>query len=429
MAAVGRFCWALAAVALGCGKPVGFGGPVTPLAEIHVQTTGDLPQATGESRTPNPRFALVWGLQWMPEPFCFLPPESDAVAAVIQAGCRDNFGFVPNVVGADVPIEPGTPTTIPLINLPAADVMVGDVTARIAYASLVVYDDKNGNGALDLGQPQRQAGGGDNADAYVDTGDVVLGASFSSITRPDQRIAYIEGDSSKLANIAFYPRPGCPELAASLHEFWVFSAGGLSEASLVASLLSGFQALPSEPSCGVGSLDDTVVTVGLGNAQASPPPIPLDASPLDALDTLDASSSETVDATPGSPLDAGPVAGPDLSQLACTTGDTSGFTSYRGPLGSGGRGPFGPGGKQAVLPDLSDPNLFSACASFPSLPGDTASRPSGQQLVLAYRNRTCRTTLHYTLRGCRRDPACTTTEWDNTADPTVLNWWPCERPQ
>jgi len=31
--------------------------------------------------------------------------------------------------------------------------MIGDLTARIAYASLIVYDDINGNGMLDLHHP------------------------------------------------------------------------------------------------------------------------------------------------------------------------------------------------------------------------------------------------------------------------------------
>ena len=145
-----------ATVWLGCGKPVELGGPVTPLAKVHVQTSGDLPPgsaADGGSSTPQLHVALVWGLQWLPEPFCVLPPESPEVAAVAATGCRDSFGFVPDRAGADAPLEPGVPATLSLINFPAADVMVGDLTARIAYASLVVYDDRNSNGTLDVRHP------------------------------------------------------------------------------------------------------------------------------------------------------------------------------------------------------------------------------------------------------------------------------------
>jgi hypothetical protein len=422
MATVARSVFALAAVVvIGCGKPVGLGGKVTPLVQIQVQTVGDLPMVPGldgQPRAPNLRVALVWGLQWMPEPFCFLPPESPEAATVIAVGCRDTFGFVPDVVGADVPVEHGVATTIALINLPAADVMVGDVTARIAYASLIAYDDRNSDGILDLGRPQRQASSGDNADSFVNTGDVVLGASFSSMTQPDQRIAYIEGDYAKLSGVAFYPRPGCPDPPPPVDGFWVFSAGGLSRSSLLASLVPG-STLPTEPSCGVASLADALVSIALQNPAAGALPILLDAS---ATDSPDASVTGDVDAEPSSPLDAGPSSGPDLSQLACTTNDSGGVTSYRGPLGSRR-------GQSTPLPNLKDPNLVWACANFPRLPGDTGDPPAGQQLVMAWRNRTCRTTLHYTLRGCRRDPACATTEWDNTADPRALSWWPCKLPQ
>ena len=96
------------------------------------------------------RVALVWGAQWLTEPFCVLPAESPEAAAVIDAGCRDPFGFVPALVSVSVPIAVDVPATLTLSQLPAADVMVGDVTARVAYGSLVVFDDRNGSGTLEL---------------------------------------------------------------------------------------------------------------------------------------------------------------------------------------------------------------------------------------------------------------------------------------
>ncbi len=97
-----------------CSKPVGLDTPVTPLAQIHVQLAGDLSQvmpADAGAGAGNLHAALVWGLQWLPEPFCVLPPESPAAAAVIAAGCPDPFGFVPDRVGADTPIAPGSPAS------------------------------------------------------------------------------------------------------------------------------------------------------------------------------------------------------------------------------------------------------------------------------------------------------------------------------
>src|ERR1017187_7529094 len=68
---------------LGCSKAVGLGGTVTPLVQIQAQTSGDPAQFTPAGDTPSFHVALVWGLQWQPEPFCVLPPESPEAAAVI----------------------------------------------------------------------------------------------------------------------------------------------------------------------------------------------------------------------------------------------------------------------------------------------------------------------------------------------------------
>ncbi|HWJ55882.1 MAG TPA: hypothetical protein VNR90_06675, partial [Vicinamibacterales bacterium] len=114
-------------LAAACGRLQGFEGEAPPLATFNVLFQGDLAPAQHALRV-----ALVWGAQWLTEPFCVLPPESPEAADVIAAGCRDPFGFVPNVVSVGVPIAVGEPATLTLTQLPAADVMVGDVTARVA---------------------------------------------------------------------------------------------------------------------------------------------------------------------------------------------------------------------------------------------------------------------------------------------------------
>jgi hypothetical protein len=383
---------------LACGKPTGLGGPVTVLAQVHVLVP-DTPVAGGAADGGELdggeldggsdrnfdagavdggaislplRAALVWGMQWWPEPFCLLPPESAAAAQVIAAGCPDSFGFTPARVGADTPITPGVPATLDIIDLPTADLMVGDLTARIAYASIVVYGDGNGNGALDLASPPRQqrrggpggggpGGGGSGGDGTggdaVATTDVVVGASFISMTLPDQRVAYREGDFNPA--VAFYPRVGCPDPPP---KFSVLSAGGFSREQALAAALGG--GLPAEDpaTCGTASLDQTIV-------------VPLQ-----------------------------PTA--DLRQLACVPNDSGGVTYYREapPTVPNRRGPW-------------------ACMSFPHLPGDTTAAVPGQQLVWASApNEPCRYTFHYTLRGCNDDPGCATRKWDLPAPPP---WWPC----
>jgi len=358
-----------------CGKPLGLGGTATPLAQIHVQVTGDFASSDsldggtdtgfdgGVVAAPQSlRAALVWGLEWLPEPFCVLPPESSEAAAVIAAGCRDNFGFVPNRVGAEAPIVPGVPTTIELVTLPAADVMVGDITARIAYASVIIYDDRNGNGALDLRHPQRQRRRGEPITDASGDYDVIYGASFISMTEPDRRVSFLEGDFTALENVAFYPRQGCP---APPKVFSILSAGGFSAAAAISATLAG--QLPDEDpaSCGTATLDDTI-SVPL----QSPAP---------------------------------------LSQLGCTANDSGGVTYYRPPTDS---------------VDLV--HLTWACATVPRIAQATTVDP-GQQLVVASPpTDACRTTLHYTVRGCDDDPFCATPSWDFTANPP--SWWPCVLP-
>ena len=161
----------------------------------------------GGAGLPPLRVALVWGQQWWPEPFCLLaqaapatlatdPTQLGAVEGVAQAGCRDNFGFVPLQVGADVPLEASGTTAIPIISLPSAAEMVGDPAARVAYASLIIYQDGNGDGILDLAHPadQQQRGqSNSNSNDATNSPDTVYGASFISMTQPDQRVAYREG--------------------------------------------------------------------------------------------------------------------------------------------------------------------------------------------------------------------------------------------
>jgi hypothetical protein len=228
--------------------------------------------------------------------------------------------------------------------------MVGDVTARVAYASVIVYEDRNGNGILDLRHPQRQRQRhhDDNDDA-AGAADGVWGASFHSMTRPDRRVAFREGDFDEA--LAFYPRKGC---AAPPKGFSILSASGFSEGAALASLFTGELPRQTDPqACATATLDDTIV-------------IPLQ-----------------------------DPAG--LSQLACTANDSGGVTYYRAP-------------PTDVVPLT---NFAWACAGFPRLGRDAPGSTGGQQLVIAsHPSVPCQSTLHLTLRGCDNDPFCTTPDWD-----------------
>jgi hypothetical protein len=360
----------------GCGKLVGLNTPVTPLAQIQVQVADDIASGLGADagvQTPNLRVGLVWGAQWQAEPFCLWPPAdvmtpgSSGVQTVVAAGCPDSFRFVPDRDDADIAITPGASATITLVNLPTAEVMVGDLNARVAYASLVVYDDRNGNGTLDFHHPPRSRRNGE-PDLAEDAGapatwDVVYGASFISMTLPDQRVAYLEGTFDE--SVAFYPRKGCDP---PLPSFSILSASGFSQADVSAAALQ--HQLPEEDdltACRVATPDQAVVTIPKPDAKAF-------------------SQNPKM-----------------LAELACAVNDAGGTTFYRKP--------------PATAPDLS---VF-ACVGFPQIPGDDAGTASGVQLVVPSRpNDACQSVNHYILHGCSDDPSCAT-PWDVTPP----SWWPC----
>ena len=351
---------AVAAAAAGfalpaCGNLQGLGGPAVPLATFTFVVDGDTApvRPAGIDSDRALQVALVWGEQWLTEPFCILPPESDAAAAVIAAGCRDPFGFVAMRVGADVPVTLGAPTTISLQDLPSGDLMVGDITSRVAYASLVVYDD-DGDGTLDLATSHRLPGGGPGPpfEDTSDSSDIVYGASFLTMTAPDQRIGYLEGSFTRSA---FYPRAGCDDPAPG---FSVLSAGGFSYADGIASIVAG--TLPSEaPASCAGS------------------------KPPDATIMFSVQSPATA------------------QEASCNEVTDDSSTRYRQP-------PFD------KAPDLS--GRVTACAHLPSFDaGDQPNLI--QLVVSGRSTDRCKGLTHYTLRGCRNDVACQVPQWDYTASP------------
>lgn len=339
----------------GCGDLVGFGGDVPPLARISVQTTGNQPAT-------HLRIGLVWGAQQLPEPFCFLPAESDAAAAVIAAGCSDPLRFVPAQMEASVEVSPGVPGEIDLLTLPTADLMVGDVSARVAYASLVAYDDRDDSGTLELHDAQH-----DDPEEFFnlpppEAGDVVLGASFVSMTQPDVRIAFREG---AFVSTGFYPRAGCdgpPKF------FSILGAGGFSAADAFAASLRGELPQEDPATCRTGALEDTTVSVPLGTSAG-------------------------------------------LAQLACRE-DPDG-TRYHEP-------PTNP----SEVPDLT--GLVFACAKLPSFGEVDPTDVAANQLQLVIANPPgdpCAGMFHFVLRGCDRDPTCSDPEWNWIDVPP--SWWPC----
>jgi len=331
----------------GCGELKGLGGDPPPLVTFNVKVGNGVPSVRSL------QVALVWGAQWLTEPFCILPPESDAAAAIIAAGCRDPFGFVPARVAMSAPITLDALASLSLFDLPSADVMVGDVTARVAYGSFVVYDDRDGSGTLELATTHRAQSGGRGADFQdiADSADVIYGASFVTMTAPDQRVAYREGGFTPSA---FYPRSGCEDPPQG---FWVVGAGGFTKAVGLASAVTG-QLPPEDPSaCTRASPGDAVINVDL---QAS--------------------------------------AG--VNEVGCVERADDSSTRYREP--------------PADPPNLD--GRMTACAHLPSFDAGSQPNLI-QMVVSGRATDRCKGLTHYTLRGCRENVACPVPDWDYTATP------------
>jgi hypothetical protein len=349
-------------LAAGCGNLSGLGGNASPLATVHVQVTGAFASVQVPGPTaPKLQAALVWGTQWLTEPLCVLPTSDTSVQALIAAGCRDTFGFVPDRVAANAPVLADGTAELDLFDLPGADVMVGGVIARVAYASVMIYDDRDGNATLTLGRPARVAGRDQPRpnDNGMQTPDLVYAASFASMTEADTRLAYREGGFDRTA--AFYPRAGCGD---PLPSFSIVSAGGFSEMAALAAELNG-QLPPEDPSSCREQPADTTVTV------AYRPPA-------------------------------------QLHELACQERTLDSSIRYREP-------PDDPG-------PLTLTNRTTACAKVPDF-GTGQANGMIQYVVSGQSGESCMGLTHYVLRGCPNDPLCAQPEWDITKTPP--SWWPC----
>lgn len=363
-----RVC--LLAILLGaCGDLESFSGTATPLATITVTATGDLGavQLPGAD-DPDLHVALAWGEQWFPEAMCFLPPESPEVAAVLAEGCRNPLSFTPSRVTADAPLVPNEPVTLALTDLPAADLMVGTVEARIAYASFVIYDDRDHDGQMQLLRPQRVPGGGFDGDMGGDMMppggipvSIVYGASFVAMTEPDTRLAFREGD---FFESGFYPRHGCGD---PLPAFSLLSAGGFTFEEAIAATAAG--TLPSQDpaTCSEAPADDVSVTIPLRPTS-------------------------------------------EVRETACEQRREDSSVRYRQPPDE--------------APDFTTRQF--ACASIPNLGGDPIAPEGTVQLIVSSRaDAPCKSITHFTLFGCDESSSlmCDAYEWDFRANPPA--WWPC----
>ena len=384
----------------------GLDAQATPLAELRVRVTGDLEAlrpANTLSEKPRLRVGLLWGAQVQADPFCLPLPGDPSITAVRSEGCRDPFGFVGARIGPSVPVEPGQEVVLPLFDLPLADLLIGDITARLAYASVVVFDDRDDNKVLELWRatewPAAQSsgpgshggpGGGMQdvpAPAPIKKVDLMYAASFVSMLKPDQRLGYREGGYDPLSY--YYPRWGCPEPPKG---FSLLGAGGFTLQSLFAllanpagALAAGLPGMATE-TCSAKDLSETVLEL-----------------PLQATETF----RDVVCAR---------RAGNGMSSGFSTNGSVN----YREPPEKAlpldtiawTCQPVAQGGKSGKAGGMQAPT-----------PGDEApTKPAIIELIVSGAPGGCRTVTHFIPKGCSTNPYCDQPEWEPAKPPA---WWPC----
>lgn len=229
---------AVAAALAGCDDLHGLEVvPPTPLVILHVRVTGDINEVRPSGGSPaRLRVALLWGTTWLPDPSCMPPYENQDHADVAALGCGDPLAFhgFAFQLSAEAALEPDGTAELDIYDLP--DPLIGDIYSQIAYGSVLVYDDTNSNDAFDT---------------FVDVG---YGASFSSMTRPDTRIAFRHGAFDE--HSAYYPRRGCapPDEGYSL-----VSAGGFTLEQAVDAQARGELPLQDPATCHRDPIDREVV--------------------------------------------------------------------------------------------------------------------------------------------------------------------------
>lgn len=148
--------------------------------------------------------ALVWAGVPAVNPVClqFDRPE-------LQGVCPDPFGVFTGELERGAPVAPDGTFALELYHLPLARVSVGDEATRIAYGSLIILEDVNGDGQPSfIGRGMSREGDrrGDVAPLTTNA-DTMVAATFTTLRAAQTRVVFREGGFVK--DSGFYPMPGC----------------------------------------------------------------------------------------------------------------------------------------------------------------------------------------------------------------------------
>jgi hypothetical protein len=191
---------AVVAGVAGCGQSVhDLNLPGQPLVVVggHVDVAG--------LTRPHPAAPLLGALIWASVP-AVNPLCVEISDPQIAPACPDPFGVFTGDIELSAPVDGDGNFDLPLFHLPSANVSVGDNTTRIAYGTLVVVEDVDGDGQLTFVSPPS----GDRHDAPAPEPtdpDRIVAATFSNLHADQQRIVFREGGF--VTGSFFYPSPGC----------------------------------------------------------------------------------------------------------------------------------------------------------------------------------------------------------------------------
>lgn len=193
---------ALSLLVVACGRLNDLSLDAPPLA--HVQTEID----TTDPRWQGIDGQLYVGLAWVRAREFSSVCSKVAGHPDLAKACPDPFSVDLFDLAATAPLDLTTGrVTLDLDRLPDARVSVGDLGGRVAYGTLIVFREFDGNGWLDrLFVPRGQRGRrGD--EERVDNREQILGASFFSMIERHQRVTFLEGEWQPIS--LFYPTIGC----------------------------------------------------------------------------------------------------------------------------------------------------------------------------------------------------------------------------
>lgn len=212
MSRIGCTLLSLVSLALSaCGEGVHSGESFgEPLVTLRARIEGQAPSTatTGELSA-----SMIWAA--MPAEF------EECMEAAIDEGeimtCMEGNRFVPALATNSVPVQPVFPASfeIPLYTLPSPAVLSGSPGALFGYGILVVYDDGNTNGELDLVDSE--------ATSSVDT---VLGASAPTGQHEIGFVVYREGALSPVWKMFSLFGCGEPEQGFSVIRMVMDEAAG-----------------------------------------------------------------------------------------------------------------------------------------------------------------------------------------------------------